>query len=146
MAAGTCTIAANQPGDANFLAAPAVVRSFVVRQAQTLTFAPLAPRTLAQGGFTLAATATSGLPVTYATNSPTVCTVAGNAVTLVSAGTCSITAGQPGNGLWAAATSVTQTFAVTAAPVDGDVPLPLWALGLLGAGLMAGVRRPRSVP
>jgi uncharacterized protein len=144
VSAGTCSIAANQAGDANFLAAAAVVRNFVVRQAQTLSFAPIAPRTFAQGGFALAATASSGLPVAYASNSLAVCTVAGNAVTLVSAGTCSITASQPGDGLWAVATDVTQTFAVSAAGVDGDVPLPLWALGLLGAGLMAGLRRHRT--
>jgi uncharacterized protein len=145
VAAGTCSIAANQAGNANFLPAPQVVRSFVVRQAQSLSFAPLASLSLSQGGFTLAATATSGLPVIYASTTPAVCTVAGAAVTLVSAGSCSLTASQPGNGLWAPATAVTQIFAVTAAPTaaDGDVPLPLWALGLLGAGLMAGLRRSR---
>ena len=37
---GTCTLAASQAGDGNYLAAPAVVRSFAVKQAQALSFAP----------------------------------------------------------------------------------------------------------
>jgi hypothetical protein len=45
-------------------------------------------------------------------NSPSVCTLSGVDITLVAAGTCSITASQPGNSVYAAATPVTQTFAV----------------------------------
>ncbi|MEO8152729.1 MAG: ExeM/NucH family extracellular endonuclease [Rhizobacter sp.] len=142
VAVGTCSIAATQAGDGNYLAAPTVVRSFAVKQAQTLSFAPLGSHGLSEGSLTLAATASSGLPVSYATNTPTFCTVSASTLTLLASGTCSVTATQAGNGVWAAASSVTQSFAVTTgAPADGDVPLPLWALGLLGAGLMAGVRR-----
>mgnify|MGYP000445100749 CR=1 FL=1 len=38
----------------------------------------------------------------------------------------------------------TGTAAVSAAPSDGDVPLPAWALWLLGAGLMGAVARKRA--
>ena len=145
VAAGTCTVVANQAGDANFLAAPQVQRSFVVRQAQSMSFAPLGSHSISEGSFGLAATASSGLAVSYLSNSPAVCTVAGSTLTLLASGTCSISASQPGNGVWAAATVVTQTFTVTAAAAaDGDVPLPLWALGLLAAGLMTRVRRWRD--
>ncbi len=141
LAVGTCTIAADQPGDANHLAAAQVTRSFAIRQAQTLSFAALPARDATQGAFVLSATASSGLPVSYVSNTLAVCSVAGGTVTLVASGTCSLTATQPGNGVWAAATSVTQSFAVTAgAGAEGDVPLPLWALAMLGAGLMGGLR------
>ena len=62
---------------------------------------------------TPAATASSGLPVSYASNSPTICTIAGSTISFVAAGTCSITASQAGDATYAAATPVTRTFSVT---------------------------------
>jgi hypothetical protein len=50
--------------------------------------------------------------VTFASNTAPVCTVSGVTVTLVAVGTCSITASQPGNSTYAAATPVTQTFPI----------------------------------
>lgn len=38
----------------------------------------------------------------------------------------------------------TETAAVSAAPSDGDVPLPAWALWLLGAGLMGAIAHKRA--
>jgi hypothetical protein len=64
---------------------------------------------------TLAATATSGLAVTFTTTTPTVCTVSGTAVTLVSSGTCTIVAAQAGNATYKPAASVTRSFAVSQA-------------------------------
>jgi len=146
LAAGTCTVAANQAGDANFSAAPQVLQSFAVRQAQSLSFAPLGSHSVGEGSLALAATASSGLAVSYLSNTPAVCTVFGNTLSLLAGGICSVTASQPGNGVWAAASAVTQSFAVTTAvAVDGDVPLPLWAVGLLASGLMASLRRRRAV-
>jgi hypothetical protein len=52
------------------------------------------------------------LPVTFTSNSTSVCAVSGTAVTLVATGTCSITASQAGNTTYAPATPVTQTFSV----------------------------------
>src|ERR1019366_468037 len=64
--------------------------------------------------FALIATASSGLAVRFTSNTAAVCAVSGNTVTLVAVGTCSITASQAGNLRFRPATSVTQTFAVTA--------------------------------
>lgn len=80
---------------------------------QTITFGPLSNHTLGSGSFALNATASSGLTVTFGSNSTAICTVSGVTVTLVAAGTCSITASQSGNSVYAAATPVTQTFTVT---------------------------------
>jgi len=82
---------------------------------QTITFPAIAGVTLGVGPFALQATASSGLAVTYTSNSTSVCTVAGSTVTVLAAGTCSITASQAGNSTYAAATPVTQSFAVSAA-------------------------------
>ena len=60
---------------------------------------------------TLTATATSGLPVTLTTTTPAVCAVAGNQLTALAAGTCSIVASQPGDVDFLAAADVTRTVA-----------------------------------
>ena len=60
---------------------------------------------------TAIATASSGLGVSLVSNSPSVCTLSGATITLLSVGICSITASQPGNFQWVAAAPVTQTFA-----------------------------------
>ena len=60
----------------------------------------------------LSATASSGLGVMFISNNTSVCEVTGVNVTLVAAGTCSITASQPGNAGYSAAPPATETFTV----------------------------------
>jgi len=116
VAAGTCTIRALQAGNANFNAAAPVSRSFTVAKlAQTIAFAPLAGKTYGTPPFTVSATASSGLPVSFASLTGRVCTVSGNTVTIVAVGTCTIQAKQAGNTLYAAAANVNQSFAVAKA-------------------------------
>ncbi|MDE2420786.1 MAG: hypothetical protein KGO49_06335 [Gammaproteobacteria bacterium] len=67
-------------------------------------------------------TATSGLPVTYTSTTPTICTVSGNTITGVSFGTCSITANQAGNTSFSAAQSVTQSVVVGAQTINLAIP------------------------
>jgi len=110
---GTCTIQAQQAGNATYAAAPNVSVSFTVGKAsQTISFAPLFDKTLSQSPITVAATASSGLAVTFTSTTTPVCTVAGTTVTLVTTGTCTIQAAQAGNTNYLAATSVSQTFTV----------------------------------
>ncbi len=112
---GTCSIAADQNGNGSYSAASQVIQSFVVSVAnQTITFGALSAKTIGAAPFTVSATATSLLPVTFASNSLSVCTVSGSTVTLVSAGTCSIAANQPGNTNFGAAVQVAQSFNVVA--------------------------------
>ncbi|MDP2266738.1 MAG: S8 family serine peptidase [Thiobacillus sp.] len=145
IAGGTCTIAANQPGNASYAAAPAVMQSFgVTPLAQTISFPAIADRTLGTAPFNVTATASSGLPVSIASLTPTVCSISGNTVTLLTVGLCTLEATQPGDNQYSAAPSVMQTFSVASASEsgnDGDVPIPPWALLLLGAGLLAAMRR-----
>ena len=83
-----------------------------VIQAQSITFTQPLDTALSAGPVALTATATSGLTVSFGSNSGAICTVAGASVTLVSAGVCSITATQTGNVSFAAAAPVTRTFNV----------------------------------
>jgi uncharacterized protein (TIGR03437 family) len=75
------------------------------------------------GPISLNATATSGLPVVFTSNTPSVCTVSGNVATIVGAGSCSITATQAGNSAFAPV-SVTQSFTVSQAAQQISFPRP----------------------
>ncbi len=113
LSVGTCSIAAFQPGNANFTAAPPAAQSFMVIQAsQAITFGALSNQTFGSA-VALGASASSGLPVVFAASPATVCAVAGALVTLTGLGTCTITATQPGNAIYAAAMPVPQAFMVT---------------------------------
>ena len=115
VAPGFCTIQATQAGNAAYPPATPVSQSFTISQAsQFITFGGISAQTLGSTPSALSATASSGLPVTFASTTASVCTVSGTTVGLVASGTCTIQATQPGNADYAAATPVTQSFAVTA--------------------------------
>ncbi|MEI7745274.1 MAG: Ig-like domain-containing protein, partial [Chloroflexota bacterium] len=81
---------------------------------QTISFGPLTNQTWGVGTFTVSATATSGLAVQFASQTPATCTNVGTGAvfTLVSTGTCTITASQPGSLNYQAATPVTQSLTI----------------------------------
>jgi hypothetical protein len=81
--------------------------------AQTITFTAPADRTLASGAFTVSATASSGLPVTFISLAATVCTVSGTNVTLLTGGTCTLRASQAGNSSYLAAATVDRSFNIS---------------------------------
>ena len=85
-----------------------------VQAAQTISFINPGTQTFVSGG-TVALTATgggSGNAITLASTTTGICTVAGSTVTIVSAGTCSITADQVAGNDFAAAPQVTQSFTI----------------------------------
>ena len=81
---------------------------------QAITFGAIPNHLISDPPFTVSATASSGLPVSFSASGG--CSVSGNTVTLVSTGTCSITASQAGNTTYTAAPSVTQSFTVNQSP------------------------------
>jgi len=113
---GTCYIQATQAGNANYAAATAVTQNFSVTQgSQTITFGTAPSPVYGGGPVQVSATATSGLPVSFTSTTPTVCTISGTMVTPVMAGPCDIHATQAGNANYAAATAVDQQFQVAQA-------------------------------
>jgi len=86
-----------------------------LQTSQTITFGALSDLALGSAPFTLAATSSSGLTVSFASTTTSVCTVSGTTATLVAAGTCTIQATQAGNATYAAAAPVSQSFLVDAA-------------------------------
>ncbi len=119
--AGTCTIDANQGGDATYAAAPQAQQSFAVASAggvssQTITFTSTAPLDAIVGGRTYLATAiaSSDLPVvlTIDGTSAAVCMINDGTVSFISAGMCTIDANQGGDATFAPAPEQQQAFAV----------------------------------
>ena len=117
-ALGTVTITASQGGNDNYEEASDVPQSFEVissKQNQTITFDGLDPVTFGDESFQLSATASSGLDITYTSADESVVTISGNTVTIVGAGTTSITASQNGNDDFFAAEDVSQELVVNKA-------------------------------
>ena len=116
-AAGTCRINANQAGDAMWASAPQVQQSITVNaKSQTITFTSANPTPVHVGdpAYTLQATATSGLTVTFSLDAAsTGCTLATGVVNFTATGQCVINANQAGNATWAAAAQVSQSILVT---------------------------------
>jgi len=113
---GSTTITASQAGNANYVAAPSVGQSLTVtKAAQTINFTAPTAQTYGNSSFTLSATSSSGLPVTFTSANTNVATISGNTVTIVGAGSTSITASQPGNANYNAAANVSKTLSVAKA-------------------------------
>lgn len=106
-ASGICTIAANQPGDERWAAAPQVTQDVTFVFGGELVFGP-APALEVYDRATVSATESSGLPVAYQSTTPSVCTVdaTSGVVVALSAGDCTIAASAGG-------AQATQTFTVS---------------------------------
>jgi len=101
-------------------------------QTQTLSFNRLTNKTLTNLPFSVAATASSGLPVSFSSLTPLVCTATGSqgaTVSLLLLGTCTLQANQAGNSQYAAATPVQQSFTVGIAAADAMMGNPAIAAG-----------------
>jgi predicted outer membrane repeat protein len=113
---GTCTIYANQAGNADYSVAPRLGQTFVVgKGSQTIIFTSTPPSNATLGGPTYTVTATggaSGNAVTFTSATPRVCTISHGVVTFVRAGLCSINARQDGNADYTAAAPAIQSFTV----------------------------------
>ncbi len=83
---------------------------------QTITFAAIGNVTIGAAPFSISATASSGLTVSFTSTTLTICTVSGSTVTIVATGACSITASQAGNTTYSAAAPVVRGFTVNPLP------------------------------
>lgn len=123
---GTCTIAVTQAGNAEYLPAPEVEQSFQVAKApQIVTFTSAPPVLAKVGGIGMVSASTSsGLAVSFFSESTSVCTVEGSTVRLLGAGTCTIDATQEGDAAYEAAPRARQSFNVEATQQVLPTPLP----------------------
>lgn len=118
-------IAANQSGNGAYAAAPQVTLDIVVAapQVQAISFGSV-PALGVYGFATVSASASSGLPVSFRTQTPSVCAVASDTGTVsdLASGTCIVEADQPGDAQFAAASPVRQ--AIVVAPYTGTITVP----------------------
>jgi len=119
---GTVTVTATQAGGTGspvYAPAPPVNRTFAVTKIpQTIDFAPLINRRTNEAAFTLSATATSGLPVSFQIVSGPA-SIVGTTLTLTGGeGTVVARASQPGDATRSAAPNVDRSFVVTRIGLD----------------------------
>ena len=109
--AGSCTVTASQPGNASYLPAPSVARTFTIGKADRRS---ASRRSEASGSAT--PTSRSARPPARALPSPSPaggrCTISGARVHLTAEGTCTIGASQAGNANYNAAPAVARSFTI----------------------------------
>ena len=110
----TCSVTATKAADNNYNATTSAALPVPLTKAsQIITFGPLANKSVSAPDFTVSATASSLLPVSFTTTTTSVCTVTTDGtVSLVAVGTCTITAHQAGDSYYQAAADVPQSFNV----------------------------------
>ena len=161
---GTCTITASQAGGTSggtTYGAASVTKSFEATPAvQTVNFPTLPEWRLYEGDeITPAATASSGLPVTYTTTTPLVCSIVGGKIKVVGLGKCTVkavaAAGAIGGTKYGESAEVTREFFITdtkptatftptntrtPTPTQTPTPIPfLLKKGAIGASFVLGL-------
>ena len=114
---GTCTLTYQSEATTSYLASDLYSVSFEVsRDPQTLTFSPTTNVNLSSRSLALAATASSGAGVIFTTTTPTICSISGSTLNLLSAGNCTVTATQGGTATFAPV-SATANIVIAGLPV-----------------------------
>jgi hypothetical protein len=111
--AGDYTASANYAGSSNYNASSDSEDYSISKASQTITFGALSDRTYGDSDFTISASASSGLTVSFGALGS--CTVSGSTVHLTGAGSCRITATQLGNSNYHAAAAVPRDFNIARA-------------------------------
>lgn len=122
----------------NVSAASATATAKTLKFNQTITFEPLADKRYGNPDFSVSATASSGLPVSFSASGS--CTVSGSTVHLTGPGSCTVTASQAGNASYNAASPVSQTFSIAKSAVP-KCRVPKVVGKRLGAAKLAIKRR-----
>ncbi len=117
--AGSTTIIASQEGNDNYMAADdSVITLTVAKASQSIEDFSDISKTNADDDFDLSASATSGLDVTYSISNESIATISGNTVSIVAAGSTTITASQAGNSNYEEAEDVSVTLIVAGTDLD----------------------------
>jgi hypothetical protein len=117
---GTCTVLYDQAGNNNYNAAIEVMESVTASKAsQSITFNALSSKTYGDPDFTVSASASSNLAVSFGASGQ--CTVTGNTLHITGGGNCTITASQAGNSNYSAASPVDRSFTIATAGTSTGV-------------------------
>jgi hypothetical protein len=114
---GTCILTYQSEATTLYLASDLYTVSFeVTRDPQTLAFSPTTNVNLSSRTLALSATASSGAGVLFSTATPTICSISGSTLNLLSAGNCAVTANQGGTATFAPV-SATANIIIAESPV-----------------------------
>ncbi|NDE18544.1 hypothetical protein EBZ80_26925, partial [bacterium] len=116
---GTTTITASQTGNSNYNAATSVDQTLTVNKGnQTISGVASTASKYVGDTYAVGGTASSGLALSYTSSNTGVATVdASGNVTVIGAGTATLTVSQAGNSNYDAATNVTQILTATLPPI-----------------------------
>jgi hypothetical protein len=120
VAIGTCTITPTASAGGNYASTPGTPVNITINPTnQTFTWSNLASENWVPGGtgtFSLAlVTDSAGTQPTFSSSTTGVCTVSGTTVTMVAAGTCTITPSEPAGGNYLATTGFAENITINAA-------------------------------
>ena len=124
---GKCSITASQAGDANYLPAPSITRTFeIMKTAQSIEIREFEAQDLAEAqGITFSFTSEADTPDVVITSSTTdICTVDGDEVTFEDVGDCKLTFTRAGNAYYEAAPTVNRTIEIISSAGDGTEESP----------------------
>ena len=124
---GKCSITASQAGDANYLPAPSITRSFeIMKTAQSIAIREFEAQDLAEAqGITISFTSEDDRPdVVMASSTTDICTVDGDEVTFEDVGDCKLTFSAPGNAYYEAVPTVNRTIEIISSAGDGTEESP----------------------
>ena len=110
---GKVTVTLKQAGNTHFSTASNQTLNMKIlgKRSQIITFGSIPDKDPSDADFTVSATASSGLPVTYTSLDTSVATItSGGTISIVSAGTATIRATQDGNDTYAPAPKVEHSF------------------------------------
>jgi gliding motility-associated-like protein len=133
--AGTTSVTLTQVADANYRAATATITLRVEKATPDITFSDVS-KTYGDASFSLSATSSNTSSIVYAVLDTNVATVSGNTITIVGAGTTSVTLNQVADSNYLAATAAMTLAVGKATPVVtfsdvtktyGDAPFSLSA-------------------
>ena len=114
---GTCTLNYSTPGTSTYLPSDLYSLTFqITRTSQTVAFTAPTSAALATKSLALTAMSSSGQLVTFLSSTPTICSVTGNLLNFLKAGTCQVTASQNGTTTIAPASNQ-QSIVITGGPV-----------------------------
>jgi hypothetical protein len=109
---GPDNVGSSFAGDA-FYAPASATATAQVTLLQTITFEPIPDMDFGAPDFTVSASASSGLDVTFSVGASDPCTISGEVVHLTGVGTCTVTAHQGGNDNYYPAPDVSRSFAIS---------------------------------
>ena len=126
-AVGKCSITASQAGDANYLPAPSITRSFeIVKITRSLEIEEYDAIDLAEFQIlTLSFTSETDVPdVVIASSTTDICTVKGDVITFIAVGDCKLSFNAAGNAYYEAAPTINRTIEIFSSVGEGTEESP----------------------